>query len=290
VNVKAISTKYKKIVLYFCVLTVFTGCSSERSGNADITIDGFAGLAPLMEKWAEEFHAISEDVSFDVHLNGHENGFANLMSGTANMFVSNLNLTHAELGLVKSRGKIITKKIIAKDGVVIIVKGNSMVEFLRPEQIKSVFSGEITSWEDISGFDRPITVFYNKKDMSRNYFFCKRLLNGEEITGTAIGLDNDQEVIKAVSTTNDAIGISGLVAGLQAMSKVKPISIVDVEENKLVPPTLPYIQYNLYPLSRSVYVYYCGELTGAESSFIKYCLSKEGQKQMLNCGVLPAGA
>lgn len=41
-------------------------------------------------------------------------------------------------------------KTIAKDGIAVIVNNESSVDELSTDQVKSIFTGETTSWSDVS--------------------------------------------------------------------------------------------------------------------------------------------
>ena len=44
----------------------------------------------------------------------------------------------------------LTATVIAKDGIAVIVNNDSGVEELTSEQVKDVYTGNITTWEDLT--------------------------------------------------------------------------------------------------------------------------------------------
>ena len=102
---------------------------------------------------------------------------------------------------------------IALDGIAIIVNNASKVEDLTVDQLKQMFTGEITNWKDVGGKDQEIIAFQRRADSGSQTLFQKLLIQGgplmeapTELAPTAMG-----ELVDSIAEYNNsanAIGFS----------------------------------------------------------------------------------
>ena len=71
-------------------------------------------------------------------------GILNAIEGTADIGMASRALEDAEL----SQG--VTETVIALDGIGVIVNKENALTGLTSEQVKAIYTGEITSWDDLS--------------------------------------------------------------------------------------------------------------------------------------------
>ena len=101
--------------------------------------------------------------------------------------------------------------IVALDGIAIIVNKDSKVEDLTVDQLKQMFTGEITNWKDVGGNDAEVVLIGREAASGTRDGF-------ESITGTKDKCQYRQEltstgdVITAVSQNPDAIGYASLAS------------------------------------------------------------------------------
>jgi phosphate transport system substrate-binding protein len=65
------------------------------------------------------------------------------MEGTSDIGMASRELKESEL-------KILTPTVIAMDGLAVVVNKENRVENITSDQIKGIFKGEITSWDEIT--------------------------------------------------------------------------------------------------------------------------------------------
>lgn len=110
--------------------------------SGKIAIVGSTSVSPLMEVLAEQYKALNPDVTIDITSNGSSAGMTAAMEGTADIGMSSRELKPEEAAALKSDA-------IAVDGIVVVVNKANKLADLTMEQVKSIFTGETTTWEDV---------------------------------------------------------------------------------------------------------------------------------------------
>ena len=110
--------------------------------SGKIAIVGSTSVSPLMEVLAEQYKALNPDVTIDITSNGSSAGMTAAMEGTADIGMSSRELKPEEAAALKSDA-------IAVDGIVVVVNKANKLADLTMEQVKSIFTGETTTWEDL---------------------------------------------------------------------------------------------------------------------------------------------
>ena len=100
-------------------------------------------LAPVMEKLAEAYQALNPDVTIEVNQSDSTTGVTSAIEGACDLGMASRDLKDSET----SEGAQAT--VIATDGIAVIVNPESAVEDLTSDQVKQIFTGEITSWSEI---------------------------------------------------------------------------------------------------------------------------------------------
>ncbi|MDD2648706.1 MAG: substrate-binding domain-containing protein [Eubacteriales bacterium] len=105
-----------------------------------ITIGGSSSVAPLMEKLAESYMALHQDVTIELQVSDSSTGMRGALDGTFEIGMASRDLKQSELddGL--------TPVTIALDGIAVIVNNDNPVTNLTIEEIRQIFTGEKTEW------------------------------------------------------------------------------------------------------------------------------------------------
>jgi phosphate transport system substrate-binding protein len=119
--------------------------SSGKNPSGTITIGGSTTVFPIIEKEKDAFRAIYPQVSITVSSTGSGAGITAVIAGTVDIAMSSRDLKSSE------SDKNLMKYTIASDGIVIIVNPeNTYVDSITMAQLKAIYKGEITNWEDLT--------------------------------------------------------------------------------------------------------------------------------------------
>ncbi|MFR0055301.1 MAG: substrate-binding domain-containing protein [Blautia wexlerae] len=113
--------------------------------SGKVVVAGSSSVTPVMEKLAEGYEAVNKDVTVEVQQSDSTTG-VNMAAteGTVDIGMASRDLKDEEkdLGL--------TATVIARDGIAVIVNKDNDVDELTSDQVKAVYTGETTTWEDLA--------------------------------------------------------------------------------------------------------------------------------------------
>lgn len=112
----------------------------EQEGK--IIVAGSTSVTPVMEKLAEAYENIHPKVSIEIQSTGSSAGIQAAIEGSADLAMASRELKDSEL-------KELTAEVIAIDGIAIIVNKENPIEDLSLSDIKSIYIGEITTWNQL---------------------------------------------------------------------------------------------------------------------------------------------
>lgn len=111
------------------------------SGN--LTVAGSTSVTPLMEKFAEAYQSLNPDVKIEIQSTGSSAGIEAVTDDAADIAMASRELEDEEKETLKP-------EVIATDGIAVIVNKDSKIEDLTIDQLKQIFSGEITNTGDLN--------------------------------------------------------------------------------------------------------------------------------------------
>ena len=111
--------------------------------SGTVTVAGSSSVTPVMEKLAEAYQELNPDVTIEVNQSDSTTGVTSAIEGACDLGMASRDLKDSET----SEGAQAT--VIATDGIAVIVNNESTVEDLTSDQVKQIFTGEITSWSEI---------------------------------------------------------------------------------------------------------------------------------------------
>lgn len=113
--------------------------ASGKSGK--VVVAGSSSVTPVMEKLAEAYKALNPDVTIEVQQSDSTTGVNMATEGTCDIGMASRDLKSSETG--------VTATVIAQDGIAVIVNNSANIDELTSDQIKGIYTGEFTKWEDV---------------------------------------------------------------------------------------------------------------------------------------------
>ena len=119
---------------------VAQGTESYTSNGAkgSVVVAGSSSVTPVMTKLKEAYADINPDVSVDVQQSDSTTGVTSTQEGVCDIGMASRELKDTETG-VKST-------VLAMDGIAVIVNKDNSLDAITKDQIKQVYTGEITEW------------------------------------------------------------------------------------------------------------------------------------------------
>ncbi len=110
--------------------------------SGKLTIAGSTSVAPIMEKLVEAYIEINPNVSIDIQATGSSAGITGVIDGTIDIGMSSRDLKEDEK-------PTLTETVMALDGLAVVVNHNNPVKNLSSEDVRQIFIGEVTTWEEV---------------------------------------------------------------------------------------------------------------------------------------------
>ena len=120
------------------------GAFKSNGAKGKIVVAGSSSVTPVMEKLAEGYKTVNDKVEIEVQQSDSTTGMTSAIDGLCDIGMASRDLKDSETAAG------LTATVIAKDGIAVIVNNDSGVEELTSEQVKDVYTGNITTWEDLT--------------------------------------------------------------------------------------------------------------------------------------------
>ena len=247
--------------------------------ESELVITGSTTVLPIAQACAEEYMNAHEDAFITVRGGGSGVGIAALIDDQCDIADASREIKEKEIEAAKADGVEPVDHVVALDAIAVVVNpALEGVEELGIEQIASIFTGEVKSWEAFGGPDEEIVII--SRDVSSGTFevFKEMVLSGEPVDDGALKLASNQAVATTVASTPGAIGYIGFG---YLSKKLKALKIEGVE------PSIKTAREEEYPIVRSLHMYTDGQPTGLAGEFLDFVLGKQGQALVEEMGYVP---
>ena len=247
------------------------GSTAGKSVSGEVTYDGASSFQALVEAAAEKFMDKNPDVSISGSGNGSGKGLTAVASGTVTIGNSDV---FAETKLDASQTKDLVDHEVAVVGMGPVVSKNVKVDDLSLEQLKGIFSGQITNWKEVGGDDAKIVVLNRKAGSGTRATFEAAVFGDEanDFKGDA-ELDKSGDVQTQIASTDNAI--SYLDFSHFDDSKFNAIKVEGVE------PKSKNVTDDSFKIWATEHMYCKKDADEATKAFLDYMLSKAVQGKLV---------
>ncbi len=115
----------------------------QKGIKGKIVLAGSTSVSPVMQKLADAYKAIYSDVTLEIQQTGSGAGITSTIEGACDIGMSSRDLKPEETA------EGIEGTTIAMDGIAVVVNNENSVEDLTSEQIRQIFTGEVTDWSQV---------------------------------------------------------------------------------------------------------------------------------------------
>ena len=115
---------------------------ASNGASGKVVVAGSSSVTPVMEKLAEAFQAANPQVTVEVQQSDSTTGVNMALDGTCDIGMASRELKDDEAAALSHQA-------IAMDGIAVIVNQANPTDELSVEQIGSIFTGDLTKWDEI---------------------------------------------------------------------------------------------------------------------------------------------
>jgi phosphate transport system substrate-binding protein len=221
--------------------------------DTQITAVGSTALLPLVKQSATEYSTSHPDVKISVSGGGSFVGIAQASSGGADMGDSDV-VAPGNAGLVDHK--------VAVVGFAIAANPSAGVENLSPKQIRDIFAGRVTNWNQVGGKDQQIVVINRPRTSGTRAVFNATIMGTSKITESGLTEDSSGAVTTMVATTPGAVTYVSL-----SYTKDKPVTVIKING---VAPNADTIRTGKYPIWSYEHIFTKGKAKPDVEAFINY--------------------
>lgn len=245
--------------------------------QSTISIKGSDTMLILNQRWAEEYGKVNPRVNIAVTGGGSGIGINAFINGVADICGSSRKMRKSEVDRAKSRGAIANEIPVALDGLAIAVHASNPVKSLTMDELRRIYTGQITNWNQVGGPNLPMSMF-SRDSNSGTYGFYQEVVLKNQGWGRGVRfMPSTSEEAREVARTEGGIAYGG-VAYFKDKRNIKILPIAPRAGAEPVFPSEENVRSKKYPIWRYLYFYTNGKPKGEVAKFIDWVLSPAGQK------------
>ena len=247
--------------------------AAAESVSGEVTYDGASSFQALVEAAAEKFMDANPDVSVSGSGNGSGKGLTAVAAGTVTIGNSDV---FAETKLEADQVKNLVDHEVAVVGMGPVVSKNVTVDDLSLEQLKGIFSGQITNWKEVGGDDATIVVLNRKAGSGTRATFEGAVLAGATVPDSFKPVaeeDSSGTVVEKLQQTAGAI--SYLAFSYFDDAKFKALKVDGVE------PKSANVESGDFKIWSYEHMYTAADADEVTKAFIEYMLSDDVQGSLV---------
>ena len=242
-----------------------------------VVIGGSGSMTDGMAELAKAYMAKHPSESVHVVMDG--------MSNTGG--IEGTKMGRLTIGLVTDEPKGADKdkllyKVVGRMPVGVTLNKSTPVSNLRTAEVCDVFSGKITSWNDLGGGNGKIVVLTRRRDDANTRPFREKMpcFKNLQITPDAVALDRGGDVLDAVNMRPNTIALINVDSDIPDRQNLRTVAIDGIA------PTTETVQTGKYKFYNEKGIVTLGAPQGGAKRFVEYLGSIEAQKILVSRGMI----
>lgn len=274
---RALSIFSLTIVLAFALGAAAQAAGLDAFSGLKGTLDIAGGTAhiPVMKEAAKNIMQANPDIRITVAGGGSGVGVQKVGEGLVQIGNTGRPLKEGEIekyGLVS--------RPFAIDGVAAVVNPANTVGALSKDQLKKIYSGEITNWKEVGGADAAISLYTREDGSGTRETFEERALDKGQATTKSNVVSSNGAMKTAVAQDKNAIGYVGIGNLDDSIKGLALDGMTPSQENA---------KGGSYTITRLLYMNTKGQPEGLAKAFIEYLYTPEGDAIIAKAGYIPTG-
>ncbi len=295
-----------KYCVFLSGLVILDSCSSDSQQldnprRGTITIVADESLKPLVNSLTNAYEGIYPDAHFKIDFKPEQQAVLQLLQDSARIAFTTRKLNDKEQSIVKSQKGYQKAQHIATDGLAVIVGKRNTDSLMTLPELKAIFEGKITKWEQLKGSNQTglVTLVFDNINASNLNFVMNKFGIKDLKNLRVIEAGSNEKVISRVKEDPLLMGFIGvswisdghsliseeLSSGLNVFGISKSDSPATIKE--YYQPFQSGLEFKNYPLSREIYIISREGYSGLGGGLMTYIARDVGGLIIEKMGLLP---
>ncbi|NLX14553.1 MAG: phosphate ABC transporter substrate-binding protein [Phycisphaerales bacterium] len=259
---------------------VFGQEGETTKGAVTIRLDGSTTVGPVVKEFAAYYMKNNPEANITVSESGSGNGAKSLINGMCEVASMSRFMKDNEFKAAIDKGVYPVAHAIAVDGIAVVVHPANPVKGLTSEQVRDIYTGKITNWNQVGGPDRAIIVISRDTNSGTYECFEEIALQKERMAANVEYVGSNGAMRQRVQSTPTAIGFLGL--GFTDRT-VKALEINAVAPNRQT------VVSGRYPIARPLFLFTNGwpQMGTHLHAFVNLYLTRKGHEIIEAIGFVP---
>ena len=253
-------------------LSLALGGGNGSPEKTTIRQKGSDTMLELATAWAEQFQAEEPNMIVEVAGGGSGTGITALKNKQVDIAQSSRSMKATEIADCIANGVNPIEFRVAIDGIAIITHSSNDISNLTTAQLRGIYNGTISNWNQVGGPDLSITL-YGRQSTSGTYgYFMEHVLQNGNYSASMQMMTGNAAIIDAVSGDAGGIGYVGIgyVMGVSGINIV-PIKKTDASV-AYSPLDSAAVLNGSYDIARYLYLYTDGTPENATLDWLSWIL------------------
>lgn len=115
---------------------------SGKEVSGKVVVGGSSSVSPVMEKLIEGYKAVNSKANVELQTTDSTTGMTSTIDGSYDIGMASRELKDDEAAKLQNT-------VIATDGIAVIVNKNNTTDELSADQVKSIYTGDATTWDEV---------------------------------------------------------------------------------------------------------------------------------------------
>lgn len=270
--------------LLILLMVFFLAEAESVAREVTVVVSGSSTVMPMAELAAEEFNMMQDNYTVNVKSGGSGVGIVDVAEGRSDIAMSSREIKLEERQRYETPSTRFIEQLVGFDAICLVISQEVYdfgVTSLTKEEVKQIFAGDITNWEELGGPNTEIFAIGRRAGSGTRDTFNEIIMGSREAETPGVSYDagESSEVKFSTQRSDNAIGYMGYSFVMTGDTKVTSLDGVQ--------PTIDNIKNGAYPLARKLYFVTLGEPSAGARAFIDYIISPTGQQIATENGFIP---
>jgi phosphate transport system substrate-binding protein len=234
------------------------------------TASGGGGALPAVQALTDRFKELHPGVIWRVGETGSDAAIKLVLSGDIDVGFISRDLKDADKTKVNALS-------IGFSGTAVVVNAANSVANLTRDQVRRIYTGEVTNWSQIGGGNDPVRAFIREAGAATRTSFESYFFGTDKPTygKTVTEIVEVEATLSAIASFKGAIGIATFGSRTSQDTRLRMIAIDGI------PPSIENLADGTYKMVRPLFLVYpvdTSKLKPAVRAFLDFAKSAEGQR------------